>query len=447
MMDVGEKIWRLLISCPGTHWRGVTDALEVACAAAQQAVAPFVHELTLLVGRALLARKVVVSEECDEFFQLVYGLCFLNQNCRTKALEREFKISTFARYGKIEPAPTILVQKTGGIARSISLKSGLSSALVVVEGEPEREIAPVVGKSTSVASMKPKKRMTSLAELAAINEVTPPVLEVSSTWLDAAAAKLGRVRRGRVFLLRLDNNGAWLDKDGALLALQLFERSPNPLALPVDLLLCRFLLRDSAQRDCVEQHLSRVTLSGSQLSACSRLLHLVKCAMNRCGHVTRVPFLAEFGSPAAAFDSLCQIAAEPNGVHESLLFGATDSYNKIAVVRSAKLSEVLQYRASTFVSAVRTEAVSFAKRQQARRQQGLRDCERLWQSLTAELGPWEGAAEKASTQSVFRSRRLCGSGYPVGVRRKLSHEPRPPRAPLSPTSLLGRYSCVVVSAL
>jgi hypothetical protein len=224
----------------------------------------------------------------------------------------------------------------------------------------------------------------------------------------------------------MDKYSAWLDRDIALMVLELFDKKLNPVALQFELLLCGFLVRSPPAQ--VEAHLANMALTGTQLRTYTGFLHLVTLAMEKCQQLSAGLFLPDKALPTLVFQYLNDVAADPNGISESLLFKGVDTFNKATKIRHEMVSELLIYRSSDFLNAIRNEAREFAEQRRSRREWAAAGWEQLWSSLSSERGPWEAASDHAALPVPFRSGRLSGSLYPVHLQRKLGHDVRAPRS-------------------
>jgi hypothetical protein len=412
MSDVRQKIFRFVLG-NDVSWKDFIDSMEMVSPASGLSSSPPVHDFLMLLAHDLLEHPD--SDKIGRFCQLCSCFMFFRDTSHTQVLERTFALSPFARESGRTVAALVALQ------RSHSLASDLSS-----------QFEMKLPRQVRLGTVTRKSSFTRIAAAMTDGETTTRQLKLLPGCLLEGIERVAGLCRDKLFLIRTDNNGDWLDKDLAVLLLRLTHNCLPLSHVPFDLLTCGFLVR--YQPAAVLSHLSAMQLAPGIHRAHMCFFHLI---MKHCGH----NYMCEYFPPSPdAWEVFSCLESIPEKL--PLVFENTAKESARAFIRSSKAPEVRQTRSRYFVE----DSTKFLRTRNEITEKWMSYWKTLWRSLTFDLGPWESAVPRNSLPAYKRSPILTTSLYPVLIERKLSPDSMDSldeeRIAASPSDV--KYECVLI---
>lgn len=231
---------------------------------------------------------------------------------------------------------------------------------------------------------------------------------------------------GKIFGLRSDANGKWLDADIAEWCMQIFDRWKDPLFMNFALLLISFLLKFDNKISHIETHLTKLSMKPAQLKHHLPFLHLIKHNVIRFKRSMKdISFLPSKVDELLAFNSLqIFVTSSKNCVVETTLLNYASSFVKfydkmketmktLQIIDDETMEDVYYAMIDTFIGNAK-----FTK------EESNKLWNHLWQSMTFDLAPWESAIEsqQKSSQIFKRSKMVTNKLLPVKMKRKIGHQ-------------------------
>ncbi|KAK8887103.1 hypothetical protein M9Y10_038140 [Tritrichomonas musculus] len=252
-------------------------------------------------------------------------------------------------------------------------------------------------------------------------------LKYPSTWVYEQIVqyeKLISKRKGKVFAIRTDKSGRWLDCDIAEFCMKLFDRRRDNLFLNFALLLVAFMIKYHPSSSDIESHLMKMQLKSSQIRANEPFLCLINKNLQRFRrNIHEIPFLNIKEDDYKAFCSYGHfVDASKNQIIESNILNMAKSFMKT----QDNTNQIAKYLDSINTEDVdtifKTSMKNYVKEEKSSIELFAKLWNHSWRSMTFELAPWEMAVVPTVRAVYERSLSLNHSLIPVLMRRKIQND-------------------------
>lgn len=345
--DIRTKILRFVLACPENDWKKIAFVIEIVCADDEVTYCKMMHEFVSLISQIILEKKDMDLNVYSTYFHLASVTICYQKRTRSEQMEKAFNTSVFWDANK-PPSPENATKTSNDwhfCLRSRSVAGMLDSEIRQDPGHyslttdiSEPDLTPMTEYNSfkdeshlntsrtrpRVLSQYKPCSMLDLVDLCEEEDI--PQLQYDSNWLDRIVVKFRDMRKERVFSIRTDRNGDWLDKDIAALTIQLFEKVMDPLFINYDLLFCAYLLKYKPLE--VIQHLKRLKWNATQVRTHQNYFHLI------CKYIEDLNFRSKIDDPSIpktcdrqrAFAAFTALGLKREDVFEKLALKGFNTY-------------------------------------------------------------------------------------------------------------------------
>ncbi|OHS93239.1 hypothetical protein TRFO_40465 [Tritrichomonas foetus] len=438
--DIRTKILKFILRCPTSEWSEIFYSFEVISSIFDDD--HLSHELILLLAQELI--HVDSHPDYDSFYQFATSTIFFHQKTQTRVMEEEFEHSPFSKYlrNKRKDNPKQIKQESFRNLRSCSVTLKLNQlrrisndSIICDSSESDLHVLSKVASPLRTARRpfqdKPvQQQMSSCTTTSDSDSMIGHDIEkkfkYNANWLSTKTESYSDVRIEKVFLIRTDKNGRWLDCDIAIWFMRLFMKWSNPLFLNYALLTISYLMKFHNSSLEIESFLNNLSLTVAQKKTHLPLLHLIKRNAEKFKKnldLSKISFMPTELNALLAFEALKQFSQNRNKLLDALhLFNNAKSFNKTSEKTESLLKET-EFMNSELIDEIYVQAISrFINSEKTQREICNRQWNRYWRIMTFQMAPWESAVVSTSHTIFERDLTLSNNLIPFRMRRKLQFD-------------------------
>ena len=484
--DIRLKALRFLMKCPISDWNDIFYSLDIISTVFNDE--HIKHELVYHLFQKL--NDTDSHSDFDLFYQFSCSTILFHRYNRSRVMEEEFEKSPFAKFArpKRDKNSSRLLKgkyQKYHTPRSFSVSSSIYATKGscycdnddccnshLISGLGSESSSGETGEMSMTDLKKLTKRMASPVrasryslfekELSQIGSCTTSDSDSLSgfeeekrfkygvQWLEKNIELFKNYRVKKVFLIRTDKNGRWLDCDVAICCMKLFNKWADPLFLGFALVLGAFLLKFHYPVSDVEDYLKKLSLNSAQKKTHIQLLHLIKHYVEIFNKNVTVPYLPVEADKSLAGKALKAFSKSRNKLFEKIPFKIADTF----LTASRKISDLLINTAfldDETIENTYTKFVSnFVFTEKVRKEFNSKSWSRCWCSFVCEMAPWEQAATTTNHETFERDMGLNDFLVPTRIRRKFlgdqSNKPNSSTTYIT-NDHLKSYKCKIISPL
>lgn len=448
--DIRRKILNYLLECHENDWHEIAVTIEIVTSGDCDNYSKMMHEFLLLLSEELKKLDQDDLTAYETYFELAsLTICF-QQTSNAKEIDHLFRASPFAHFHDVHPK--ITSSRKANLPYRMKSRSLSRNLDVVIQSAdiPSDSSEPDIVKSCSFGNGEMvelgslAKERLSLSDMFIIenNDLDEERrLQYDVFWLERIVKNYRKT--DRVFKIRTDKNGDWLDKDIALITIQLFEKWKNPLFIEFDLLLCAYLVKYNPR--AVEQHLNSVQFT--RVRAHSNSFQLILKNIRRFGNTINPPYMPKSFDPRSADECLRCMAKRQNLIFESRVENAHLNYKKLIKRTRDQMARLSDFRSLDDMSLALDQQQTLVASEKEKFAREKEIWAKHWSKLTSELGPWESAVTPTSISVQYRrDRTLCSFLCPWKMKRKVARDKPNSLSPLPEKKIFQTvFECVLIS--